>query len=165
MATSSRPADGCFLQTMMVRWFLMFPSESSVRQWQKPITGSWQRRVDMQLRGKRYRRSDIDAPNLAEHTIEDEVLCRQLEQVSCFGNRVLDGVNALPLVTSCGGLGISGSRIFHCSSFKSRAWHIPVWCLVVRHSRYNYFPSVLPNVARKHARDCLAVDRGIMSAI
>jgi len=77
--------------------------EQLVRQWQEPIPGSWQRGVDMQLHGKRYRRSDIEAPNPGEHTIEHEILCRHFEQVSCFGNSVLDGVNALPLVRDARG--------------------------------------------------------------
>jgi hypothetical protein len=77
--------------------------EQLARLWEGPIPGSWQRGVDPQLLGPRYRRGDLNAPHLGEHTIEHEILCRHLDQITCFGYRLLDGVNALPLVRDAGG--------------------------------------------------------------
>lgn len=53
--------------------------------------------------GRRYRRGDIDAPHRGEHRIEHDILCRSFDSVTCFGNRLIDGVNALPLVRDAGG--------------------------------------------------------------
>lgn len=77
--------------------------EQLVRQWREPIPGSWQRGVDPQLLDRRYRRGDINAPHRGEHTIEYDILCRYFDLISCFGNKLLDGVNALPLVRDAGG--------------------------------------------------------------
>ena len=72
--------------------------------WQSTIPGVWQRGLDQQLLGPCYRRGDFNAPNPGEHTIEHEILCRRLNQISCLGHRILDGINALPLVCdACGG--------------------------------------------------------------
>jgi hypothetical protein len=77
--------------------------EQLVRLWQDPIPGSWLRTTDVQLHGERYRRGDRAQPNAGEHMIEHEILHRDFESVSCFGTRLLDGVNALPLVRDAGG--------------------------------------------------------------
>jgi len=77
--------------------------EQLVRQWREPIPGSWQRGVDLQLLDCRYRRGDVNAPHRGEHAIEYDILCRYFDRVSCFGNKLLDGVNALPLVRDAGG--------------------------------------------------------------
>ena len=77
--------------------------EELVRLWQEEIPGSWQRGVDPQLLGPRYRRGDVDAPNAGEHKIEHEILYQYFDRVSCYGNRLLDGVNALPLSSDAGG--------------------------------------------------------------
>jgi hypothetical protein len=77
--------------------------EELVRQWREPIPGSWQRGTDPQLMGLRYRRGDIDAPHEGEHRIEHDILCRSFDSVTCFGNKLIDGVNALPLVRDSGG--------------------------------------------------------------
>ena len=50
------------------------------------------------------------------------------------------------------GFGISGSRIFHCSSFKSRAWHIPGLMPLALHGRYNYFRERDPPTCRTEKR-------------
>ena len=77
--------------------------EQLARQWREPIPGLWQRGVDAQLLDSRYRRGDIDAPHRGEHAIEYDILCRHFDSVSCFGNKLLDGVNALPLVRDARG--------------------------------------------------------------
>ena len=77
--------------------------ENVVCQWRKAIPGSWRRGLDPQLLDRRYRRGDINSPHRGEHAIEYAVLCRHFERVSCFGNKLLDGVNALPLVRDAGG--------------------------------------------------------------
>lgn len=77
--------------------------EELVRLWREEIPGSWQRGVDPQLLGPRYRRGDVDAPNLGEHTIEHEILYQYFDRVSCCGYKLLDGVNALPLARDAGG--------------------------------------------------------------
>lgn len=66
--------------------------------WQEPIPGSWQRGVDPQLHKDRYRRGDSGNPSRGEHMIEHAILVGHFERLSCFGNKVLDGVNAVPLV-------------------------------------------------------------------
>ena len=45
----------------------------------------------------------MDAPNPGEHTIEHEILYQYFDRVSCYGNSLLDGVNALPLALDAGG--------------------------------------------------------------
>jgi hypothetical protein len=77
--------------------------EQLIRLWQSPIPGSWQRGMDPQLMGRCYRRGDIDAPHDGEHAIENDILCRSLDKISCFGYKLLDGVNALPLARDSGG--------------------------------------------------------------
>jgi hypothetical protein len=77
--------------------------EQLVRLWHDPIPGSWLRTTDVQLHGERYRRGDRAQPNAGEHMIEHEILHRDFEGVSCFGTRLVDGVNALPLVRDAGG--------------------------------------------------------------
>ena len=77
--------------------------EQLVSLWREEIPGQWQRGVDSQLLGPRYRRGDVDAPHPGEHTIEHEILCQYFDRVSCYGNRLLDGVNALPLASDAGG--------------------------------------------------------------
>jgi hypothetical protein len=71
--------------------------------WREPIPGSWLRGIDPQLMGRRYRRGDIDGPHRGEHRIEHDILCRSFDSVTCFWNRLIDGVNALPLVRDAGG--------------------------------------------------------------
>lgn len=77
--------------------------EQAVQQWREPIPRSWQRGLDLQLLGNRYRRGDIDAPRKGEHAIEHEILCRCFDSVLCLGKKLLDGINAFPLVRDAGG--------------------------------------------------------------
>lgn len=77
--------------------------ERIVSLWREPIPGEWQRGTDPQLLGARYRRGDVDAPHPGEHTIEHSILCTDFNRIRCFGNRLLDGVAALPLVRDAGG--------------------------------------------------------------
>lgn len=67
-----------------------------LEKWERPIPGQWERGIDEQLLGPRYRRSDFNRPNPGEHTIEHEIL-DDLESVNFLGGRVVDGVNAMPL--------------------------------------------------------------------
>ncbi len=71
--------------------------------WSEPIPGSWQRGIDPQLLGPRYRRGDVGAPHAGEHSIEHAILCTEFDRVRCFGSHLLDGVAALPLVRDAGG--------------------------------------------------------------
>jgi len=66
--------------------------------WRVPVPGNWQRRVDSQLLGQRYRRGDVGAPHSGEHRIEHEMLADPITDVSCMGAVVVDGINAMPLV-------------------------------------------------------------------
>ncbi len=77
--------------------------ESIVSLWREPIPGTWQRGIDPQLLGARYRRGDVGAPHPGEHSIEHSILCTEFDRVRCFGNWLLDGVAALPLVRDAGG--------------------------------------------------------------
>ena len=77
--------------------------EQLVSLWREEIPGQWQRGVDSQLLGPRYRRGDLDAPHPGEHTIEHEILYQYFDRVSCYGNKLVDGVNALPLASDAGG--------------------------------------------------------------
>ncbi len=43
------------------------------------------------------------------------------------------------------GFGISGSRVFHCSSVKSREWHIACWCVVALYSPQKLLPNAIPS--------------------
>lgn len=77
--------------------------EQAVQHWRKPIPGLWKRGLDLQLLGNRYRRGDIDSPRNGEHAIEHAILCRHFDSVSCFGQKLLDGINAFPLVRDAAG--------------------------------------------------------------
>jgi hypothetical protein len=66
--------------------------------WRVPVPGNWQRRIDSQLLGQRYRRGDVGAPHNGEHRIEHEILTDPITNVRCMGGVVVDGINAMPLV-------------------------------------------------------------------
>jgi hypothetical protein len=116
--------------------------EQLVKQWREPIPGAWQRDVDSRLLERRYQRGDAAAPHPGEHTIEHEILCRHFDSVSCYGGKLVDGVNALPLIHSeMGGRhgdveadlfllaqSVSGYRIFLCEvkSASNNAWYAAV---------------------------------------
>jgi hypothetical protein len=56
------------------------------------------------LNGKRYTRGDEADPRSGEHRIEHEILCQHFDTVTYFQDgRVIDGVNAFPLVRDSGG--------------------------------------------------------------
>jgi hypothetical protein len=78
------PDLGCRIETLLTLW-------------RTPINGGWERGVDAQLLGRRYRRGDAAAPHSGEHAIEAAVLAEPLERLSCFSGTVIDGVNAVPL--------------------------------------------------------------------
>jgi hypothetical protein len=46
---------------------------------------------------KRYRRGDLDAPRLGEHSIENQILIDRFGEINLLGERLIDGVNAFPL--------------------------------------------------------------------
>jgi len=64
--------------------------------WTEPVPGNWERGIDAQLLGARYRRGDFASPHAGEHAIEYEILS-QLEVVRCLEGSVVDGINAMPL--------------------------------------------------------------------
>ena len=74
----------------------------------EPVPGSWQRSsADIPsrlLNVKRYTRGDEADPRRGEHRIEREILCQHFVDVSYLQDgRIIDGVNAFPLVRDCGG--------------------------------------------------------------
>jgi hypothetical protein len=77
--------------------------EQLLQLWQDPIPEPWRRAVDPKLHDSRYRRGDLLKPNPGEHTIEHAILHGHFERLSCFGNKVIDGVNAVPLVRDAAG--------------------------------------------------------------
>ncbi len=77
--------------------------ERLVQLWKEPIPGRWERGKDSQLMGTRYRRGNLNKTRRGEHAIEYEILCQQFGGVTCDGYKLLDGVNALPLVRDSGG--------------------------------------------------------------
>jgi hypothetical protein len=66
--------------------------------WRVPVPGNWQRRIDTQLLGQRYRGGDVGAPHNGEHRMEHEMLADPIADVRCMGAVVVDGINAMPLV-------------------------------------------------------------------
>ncbi len=77
-------------------------AQRSVALWQLPIPQGWERPADRRLleRNRRYQRGDMPAPKLgSEHELELQVLGPDpwTEQTTCFGGRLIDGVNAVPL--------------------------------------------------------------------
>ncbi len=77
--------------------------------WREPVPGEWQRGIDPQLLGARYRRGDLDAPHHGEHRIEYEILHAQFDCAKCFGGRIVDGLNAFPLCRDTRGIGRRGN--------------------------------------------------------
>jgi hypothetical protein len=78
------------------------------RLWKEPVPGAWQRSVaDTPARlldGRRYTRGDGACPRNGEHKIEHEILCEHFDEVACLdGSKLIDGVNAFPLVRDSGG--------------------------------------------------------------
>jgi hypothetical protein len=56
------------------------------------------------LNGKRYTRGDEADPRSGEHRIEHEILCQYFDEVTYCGDcKLIDGVNAFPLVRDSGG--------------------------------------------------------------
>jgi hypothetical protein len=112
--------------------------EQIAAQWREPVPGIWERDVDARL----LQRGDCNAPHPGEHTIEHDILCRHFESISCYGEKLLDGVNALPLVhNEMGGRNgnveadllllaqnAQGYRMFLCEvkSASNDAWHAAV---------------------------------------
>src|SRR5262249_50243611 len=77
--------------------------EQIVDHWRIPIPGNWQRSLDPQLLGSRYRRGDVAAPQRGEHALEYQILCEYFNEVCCLDCTLIDGVNALPLVRDSSG--------------------------------------------------------------
>ena len=61
--------------------------------WRVPVPGNWQRTIDSQLLGRRYRRGDVGAPHNGEHCLEHEMLADPIADVRCMGDIVVDGIN------------------------------------------------------------------------
>lgn len=81
--------------------------DTILKLWREPIAGVFERTAaDLPgrlLAGPRYTRGDIDALRIGEHAIEHEVLCRQFDTLTVDGARLVDGVNAFPLVRDAAG--------------------------------------------------------------
>lgn len=71
--------------------------------WQQEIPGHWQRGIDPQLLGNRYRRGDLEHPHPGEHTIEYQILVEQFGRIGLLGGNLIDGVNAFPLACDFAG--------------------------------------------------------------
>lgn len=88
-------------------------SEARIRRveelWEHEIPGRWQRGIDPQLFGGRYRRGDLHAPHPGEHTIEHQVLVERFGEVTVFGEKLIDGINAFPLACDFAGGGRLGN--------------------------------------------------------
>ena len=78
--------------------------------WQQEIPGRWQRGIDPQLLGGRYRRGDLLHPHPGEHAIEHQILVERFGKVSLLGGKLIDGVNAFPLTCDFAGGG-RGSNV------------------------------------------------------
>ena len=116
LATELGTSDSVDLATWIEYWWACarYPGEdvpdlearidTLLTLWRTPIDGGWERGVDAQLLGPRYRRGDAAAPHSGEHAIEAAVLADPIEGLSCFSGTVIDGVNAVPLAMDrCGG--------------------------------------------------------------
>jgi hypothetical protein len=77
--------------------------------WQQEIPGRWQRGIDPQLLGGRYRRGDLHHPHPGEHTLEHQILVERFGKVSLLGGTLIDGVNAFPLACDFAGGGRNGN--------------------------------------------------------
>jgi hypothetical protein len=83
-------------------------TEGVLRLWSECVPGNWQRGIDRQLLGPRYRRGDFGDPRPGEHTTEHEILVDSFDGVTCLGAQLIDGINAMPLTRDLGG-GRSGN--------------------------------------------------------
>lgn len=82
--------------------------EQLISLWQQPIPQGWERPTDRRLleRKRRYQRGDVLAPKLgSEHELELQVLGPDpsTKQTTCFGGKLIDGVNAVPLSRDAAG--------------------------------------------------------------
>ena len=81
--------------------------DAILKLWREPVTGVFERTAtdlpDRLLAGPRYTRGDIGAPRNGEHAIEYEILGRHFDALTVDGARLVDGVNAFPLVRDTGG--------------------------------------------------------------
>ncbi len=76
--------------------------------WTAPVPGGWQRGPDSRLldRTQRYLRGDAATPKPgSEHKLELEILAPDpaATVTTCFGARLIDGINAVPLARDAGG--------------------------------------------------------------
>lgn len=83
--------------------------ERIVGLWREPIPEGWQRGIDPQLLGGRYRRGNLNTAGRGEHAIEYAILCEHFGIVSCCGSKLVDGINAFPLSRDTVGLGRRGN--------------------------------------------------------
>ena len=59
--------------------------------WRQHVPGNWQRGVDSQFLGGRYRRGDLGNPHSSEHTIGHEILVDGFTEAPCMGAQLIDG--------------------------------------------------------------------------
>lgn len=75
--------------------------------WREAVPGDWRRDDDAQLLdpSRRYRRTHKHEEPNPEHAIELEILGRDtaLDPARCLGMRMVDGINAVPLVRDASG--------------------------------------------------------------
>ena len=75
--------------------------------WKESIPRGWERPnypSDVLDPAARYRRGDKDQPSGPERLIEHQLLTGPLEETTCMGTGIVDGINAIPLVQSRQGL-------------------------------------------------------------
>jgi hypothetical protein len=77
-------------------------TEDLIALWNSDIPGGWHRGTDNQVIDPtvRYRRGEAQGPRAgSEHALEYEILSHDpsVTQTRCFGHRLIDGVNAVPL--------------------------------------------------------------------
>jgi len=100
----------------------------------------WQRGIDKQLLNARYRRGNLGRVHPGEHEIEYDILCEHFDQVSCYGCKLVDGVNQFPLAQYRAGVSTDmlllaerggGYRVFLCEvkEKSNDPWYATVECL------------------------------------
>lgn len=82
-------------------------AEALLDHWRAKVPTPWQRGTDEQLLGPRYRRTHSKGKprERSEHELEKQILEPDPRKTptSCFGRRLEDGINAVPLSLDAGG--------------------------------------------------------------
>lgn len=111
--------------------------------WAKPVHRSWLRHGQVDdarwPNGTSYRRGDVVDPAAGEHAIEAEIL-NNLGEVTWLGESLADGLNAVPLTVSGGG--IEGDLLLLAK--RGSAYGIDL--TEVKHSSNNAWYAVVENL-------------------